>query len=212
MKTTHSTQTRTRPALPSALPLMFLAAGLTSVFLLCVMLAVPSYGSDESPDATDSPGALAMKQARLALAAADQTTGHATSGAPVVVYDAKNPGSRRIATQLVAAIDAVGATTSPARMIPATDLMALNRRSLVLVPAGQAHLHDAVARAGRARELLTVSGDLSCVESGRCVIGVTDRTPATRRGGLEILVNRSACKKSRHSFRVAFRMLVRETA
>lgn len=120
-----------------------------------------------------------------------------------LVFDA---ASEADAQALAAAMDgglSAGRVTLSARLVPATNTAGLagaDAAVLLGAASGDATLFDAASAAG----VITVSTDLSCVQSGKCVMGVQS-APAVR-----ILVNRAAASSASIAFAPAFAMMVEE--
>jgi hypothetical protein len=120
-----------------------------------------------------------------------------------LVYDA---GSETIAQALAADMAgglSAGRVTITARLVPAGDLSGLagaHAAFLLGDTANDTSVTDAALGAG----VMSVSSDLSCAESGRCVMSVQS-APSVR-----ILVNRSNADAASVSFAAAFAMMIEE--
>ena len=128
------------------------------------------------------------------------------SGADRTVAVAFDAASEADAQALAAAMEgglSAGRVTLSARLVPASDTSALagaDAAVLLGAASGDAAVFDAASSAG----VITVSTDLSCVQSGKCVMGVQS-APAVR-----ILVNRAAASSASVAFAPAFAMMVEE--
>lgn len=98
---------------------------------------------------------------------------------------------------------AAGGITLNPRRVALAELASSNLR-VIIVPEGQSASHAAIAAAARSLHAVTVSTDMSCVRSGRCVVGVVT-SPR-----MEIVVSRAAQRASGASFQEAFRVMIRE--
>lgn len=120
-----------------------------------------------------------------------------------IVYD---PASEAEAQALAGAMSgglSAGRVTLNARLVPAADTGSLGgAHAAVLLgsASGDAGIFSAASSAG----VMTVSTDMSCVESGNCVMGVQS-APSVR-----IVVNRGAADASSVSFAAAFAMMIEE--
>ena len=76
--------------------------------------------------------------------------------------------------------------------------------SALYVTSGLADSMDAIFNAAHRLRVPTVSTDLACVETGRCVVGFSSEPT------VQILINEGAAERTGVHFLQAFRMLVRE--
>ena len=124
----------------------------------------------------------------------------------VVYYNAGNSASLTEANQIRTALTGKkikGAALSVS-VVPASNVRAASNAQVVFLASGVGSRQSAIFDAASAANAITISSDLSCVRRGFCVVGVKS-APKT-----EIIVNRSAGRKSRVSFTSAFLMLVKE--
>lgn len=125
-----------------------------------------------------------------------------------VVFDPATPASQAEADQLTAILGsglAVGATTLVPVPVPVGQLDGgLDGVGVAFVTAGLSAHHERIFAATKARKLLSVSVDTSCVQSARCVMGVKSEPK------VEILVNKAAAEASSVTFAPAFRMMISE--
>lgn len=125
-----------------------------------------------------------------------------------IVFDAANADSRKDADALKGILGnglQIGAATLVPVMVPLAQLDGgLDDARAVFVTAGQSPQHDRIFAATKAKKLLSISTDISCVQSARCVMGVKSEPK------VEILVNKAAAEASSVSFAPAFRMMISE--
>jgi hypothetical protein len=118
----------------------------------------------------------------------------------VAVVD--GPGADALVAAMGRDLTAGGVTLHP-RRVPVSRLANSGVR-IIIVPEGQRASHAAIAAAARSLSAVTLSTDMVCVRSGRCVVGVA---AAPR---VVIVVSRSAALASGVSFAQAFRVMIRE--
>jgi len=112
------------------------------------------------------------------------------------------PGADALLAAMGRGVSAGGITLNPRRVSLAR--LADSGARVIIVPEGQSASHAAIAAAARRLNAVTLSTDMSCVRSGRCVVGVA----ASPR--VEIIVSRASALASRVSFSQAFRVMIRE--
>ena len=128
------------------------------------------------------------------------------SGSDRVVAIVYDPGSEAEAQSLASAMSgglSAGRVTLNGRLVPASDLSGLagaDAAVLIGAAAGDAGVFGQASSQG----VMTVSTDMSCVESGQCVMGVQS-APSVR-----IVVNRDSASSSSVSFAAAFAMMIEE--
>jgi len=122
-----------------------------------------------------------------------------------VVYDAGSASSKADADGIAAimggGLSASGVTLKPVVMSSGS-LGGLAGVNIVIVASDSAAVHGSVFSA--AGNKLTVSTDMSCVKSAKCVMGVASDPK------VEIVVNRNAASGAGVSFAQAFRMMISE--
>jgi hypothetical protein len=126
-------------------------------------------------------------------------------GLPRGIIDAAvvdGPGAEAVMAAMSGGVSAGGVTLIARRIAP--DRLAASGVRVIIVPEGQGALHAQIAAAARQLRAVTVSTDMSCVRSGRCVIGVAARPR------VEIVVSRDAGRANEVSFAQAFRIMIRE--
>ena len=120
-----------------------------------------------------------------------------------IVYDG---ASEAAAQELAAALDgglSAGRVTLTGRLVPASEAASISGAHAAVLLGGAA-ADASVANAVNASGAMSVSTDLSCVESGACVMGVQS-APSVR-----ILVNRGNAEAASVSFAAAFAMMIEE--
>jgi len=80
----------------------------------------------------------------------------------------------------------------------------LNGTTAAFVTQGLTNHHETVAQAARRHRIPTITTDMACVRTGKCVLGL--RTEPQ----VEILLNRAAAQEAQVSFASAFRLLISE--
>ncbi|MEJ0058363.1 MAG: hypothetical protein WDM79_01670 [Terricaulis sp.] len=112
------------------------------------------------------------------------------------------PGADALFAALGRGVTAGGVTLNPRRV--SVGALASSGVRVIIVPEGQTASHAAISAAAARLGAVTLSTDMGCVRSGRCVVGVS----ASPR--VEIVVSRAAARLSRVSFSQAFRVMIRE--
>jgi hypothetical protein len=118
----------------------------------------------------------------------------------VAVVD--GPGADALIAATGRGIAAGGMMLNPRRV--SVSALAASGARVIIVPEGQDASHNAIAAAARALNAVTLSTDMGCVRSDRCVVGVST-SPR-----VEIVVSRAAAKAAGVSFSQAFRVMIRE--
>jgi hypothetical protein len=121
-----------------------------------------------------------------------------------VVYASGNAGSRADAEQIAAEIGdgvQVGNIVLKPQVIDIAALATIE--PAVIVAAADAN-GEAVMRASRARRALCVTGDMTAVRSGSCIMTIRS-SPR-----VEIILNAEAARAAGVGFPIAFHMMVRE--
>ncbi|WP_035693716.1 hypothetical protein [Azospirillum halopraeferens] len=125
-----------------------------------------------------------------------------------VVFDPGVPASQADADQLKTILGsglAVGTATLVPVLVPVAQLDGgLDGANVAFLTGGLSAHHERIFAATKAKKLLSVSADTSCVQSARCVMGVKSEPK------VEILVNKAAAEASSVSFAPAFRMMISE--
>lgn len=119
---------------------------------------------------------------------------------PVAVVD--GPNADAIVAAMGAGVAGAGVTLVP-RKVPVSGLAASGVR-VIIVPEGQAGQQAAIAAAARGMHAVTMSTDMTCVNSGNCVVGVASDPR------VEIVVSRAASTAAGVGFAQAFRVMIRE--
>jgi hypothetical protein len=119
---------------------------------------------------------------------------------PVAVVD--GPNADAVVAAMGAGVAGGGVTLVP-RKIPVSGLAASGVR-VIIVPEGQGAQQAAIAAAARGMHAVTMSTDMTCVNSGNCVVGVSAEPR------VEIVVSRAASTAAGVAFAQAFRVMIRE--
>jgi hypothetical protein len=135
--------------------------------------------------------------------------GNGMSGVAVVgiVYAPANTQSRNEAEHIRSVIGdelPAGRIRLQARLVPVERLGAEVGLNALYITSGLSDSSSAVFDAARRLQVPTVSTDLSCVQSGNCVVGFSSEPT------VQILLNQGAAERVGVHFLQAFRMLVRE--
>lgn len=120
-----------------------------------------------------------------------------------IVYDAGSEAEAQALASAMAGGLSAGRVTLNARLVPMADTGSLGGADAAVLlgaAAGDGGVFSAASSAG----VMTVSTDMSCVESAQCVMGVQS-APSVR-----IVVNRGAADSSSVSFAAAFAMMIEE--
>jgi hypothetical protein len=120
-----------------------------------------------------------------------------------IVYDAASEGEAQALNDIMSGGLSAGRVTLNGRLVPAGDLSGLSGADAAVLVGGAAG-DSGVFSAASGEGVMTVSTDMSCVESGGCVMGVQS-APSVR-----IVVNRSAADTSSVSLAAAFAMMIEE--
>jgi hypothetical protein len=124
-----------------------------------------------------------------------------------ILYDPNNAASEAEAAAIQRAVGSglvIGRSTIRARRIPISAMGDLSGYRVAFVTAGLRSEQADIAAAASRSSVLTISSDRSCVQTARCVVGVT-ASPK-----VQIIVNRAAARASNIRFGSAFLMLVKE--
>jgi hypothetical protein len=90
------------------------------------------------------------------------------------------------------------------RLIPVEQLAGVTGLNALYVTPGLSASAEAIFSAAQRLQVPTIAANLTCVESGRCVVGFTSEPT------VQILLNQGAAERIGVHFLQAFRMLVRE--
>lgn len=120
-----------------------------------------------------------------------------------VVFDPASAGEAQALVSAMSGGLSAGRVTLNGRLVPLGDAAALSGAHAALLVGG-ASADAGFAQTASSQGVMTVSTDLGCVQSGRCVMGVQS-APSVR-----ILVNRSAASAASVRFSTAFAMMVEE--
>lgn len=124
-----------------------------------------------------------------------------------ILFSPGNPASLADAAAIERMVGAgveAGKTSLHTRRVPVTALDQLSGYRVAFVTAGLRASHDDIAAAAARHSVVTITSDQSCVQAGRCVVGIAT---APR---VQITVSRSAARAVNARFGSAFLMLVRE--
>lgn len=124
----------------------------------------------------------------------------------VVFYKDGDAASRSEAQRIRSALSGkkVKGASFSVTLASASNTSAASGAKVVFVARGLKSRHASIFSAASAARAITISSDLSCVRSGKCVVGVKSSPKA------EILVSRQARQKTKVGFASAFLMLVNE--
>ncbi|WP_417488622.1 hypothetical protein [Maricaulis sp.] len=126
-----------------------------------------------------------------------------TTRVVAIVYDAGSEAeAQALASSMGSGLSAGRVTLTP-RLVAASDTASLAGADAAVL-LGSAAGDAGVFAATSANGVMSVSTDMSCVQSGKCVMGVQS-APAVR-----IVVNGAAATASSVSFAAAFAMMVEE--
>jgi hypothetical protein len=129
-------------------------------------------------------------------------TGKATLG---VVFDPSKPASVAEKNAVMAALGggmSAGALTLVGKAVEAGDVAGVSGVAALYITTGVST--GPVGAAAKAKKLITIGSDMSCVTSGACVMS------ASADPKVEIVVSRSAAAAVGAVFKAAFRMMIRE--
>jgi hypothetical protein len=124
-----------------------------------------------------------------------------------IVYDKNNAASRAEADQIRAALIAQGAVkaaTLKPQLVDVEALDGLANSKIAFVTGGLSGQQVAIFKEASRRGIVTISTDMSCVNAGRCVVGVASSPK------VQIVVSRAARAATNAKFGAAFMMLITE--
>lgn len=124
-----------------------------------------------------------------------------------IVYDPANPASKSDADAIKAAIEAsptVSGMTLTPTMVTISDLGKLAQSKMAILAYGLKSSFDAIAAAAVPGGTLTISTDLDCVKSNKCVLGVVSAP------SVDIYYSKTAADAGKVGFAPAFTMLVKQ--
>lgn len=84
------------------------------------------------------------------------------------------------------------------------DLSSIENERMIIVPTDISEHHERIREVSETRNLLSISTDQSCVESGDCIVAIS-AVPK-----IIITINLAAAKKAGIKFSPAFQMMVEE--
>jgi hypothetical protein len=129
------------------------------------------------------------------------------SVATAIVYDKNNAVSRAEAEQIRAALIAQGAVKAAMLKPQLVDVEALDglaSSKIAFVTSGLSGQQSVIFKEASRRGIVTISTDMSCVNAGRCVVGVASSPK------VQIVVSRAARAATNAKFGAAFMMLITE--
>lgn len=169
----------------------------SGVLALCAMALVAAPISAHADAAKD------LQVAGRALTFLENgPTGKATLG---VVFDPSKPASVAEKNAIMAAIGgglSAGALTLGGKPVEAGDVAGVSGVAALYITTGVNA--GPVGAAAKAKKIITIGSDMSCVTSGACVMSVSADPK------VEIVVSRSAAAAVGAVFKAAFRMMIRE--
>jgi len=142
--------------------------------------------------------------ARAVAFMADGPTGDVPTA---IVYDPANAASKAEADS-IQAIMAGGIKAGKASLKPklvGTDALGgLSGTKVAFVTGGIGNQHQAIFSEASAQKILTVSTDMGCVDSGKCIVGIASKPK------VEIIISKAARDATGIGFKSAFLMMVKE--
>jgi len=124
-----------------------------------------------------------------------------------IIYDPANNASKTEADAIMAAM-AKGVKAGKAKLFPklvsVVSLENLNGSKVAFITSGMGKHHAAIFTAASAQAILIISTDMSCVNTGNCVVGVASKPKVA------IIISRSARDAAGIGFKSAFLMMVKE--
>ena len=123
-----------------------------------------------------------------------------------IVFDPSTAASDGDADRIIDAISNTlklkGATFNPQKIAVST-LTDIEGPGVIFLAAGLEPHYQAVKEIALTKELITISAEASCVQSGHCMVGVQS-SPR-----VEITINRATTEAAGIKFRPAFMMMVK---
>lgn len=124
-----------------------------------------------------------------------------------IVYDKGNAASQAEAQKIVAAfgagLAAKGATLKP-KLVDVDQIGQMGDAKVVVLTSGLGGKQAGIFAEAAKRGAVTVSTDMACVNSGKCVVGVASAPK------VEIVISKAAREASKVKFAAAFLMMVKE--
>jgi len=124
-----------------------------------------------------------------------------------IVYDPDNPTSKEEADGIKAVLDsgfeAPGDLKLIGALVPVGNLGKMARSRIAILTGGLSAYYDAISAAAENNSILTMSTDLNCVKSNKCVLGIASKPR------VEIYFSKAAADAAKISFAEAFTMLVK---
>ena len=159
-----------------------------------------------------APAAWATDQQDLSVATETLLVLTSKAISPVIVaiiYDEAIPESKTDANSIKSELDKGLEAPSGIKLVPMIvtikDLSGLREARMAFLAHGLgAPAFEAVSRAAKDMGLLTVSTDMDCVKSGKCVLGITTKPR------VEIYYSRAAGDAAHVTFAPVFIMLAKE--
>ncbi|WP_417451107.1 hypothetical protein [Kordiimonas sp.] len=127
--------------------------------------------------------------------------------ATAIVFDPSNAASKADADTIAAALGdgmKIKHGTLRPKLVPLNDTAALATARVVFLAHGVGDGMSSVASAAATNAILTISNDMSCVETDRCVVGVQSKPKVS------IVVSKAASAAANLQFGAAFLMMVKE--
>ncbi|MFZ5610536.1 MAG: hypothetical protein ACOY99_13115 [Pseudomonadota bacterium] len=124
-----------------------------------------------------------------------------------IIYDPANGATKAEAEAIQKAMGAglkAGNANLQPKLVAVGSLGDLAGARVAFVTGGLGAQHGAIFAAAAPKSILTVSTDMSCVDAGKCVVGVMTQPK------VEIIVSKAARDASSISFAAAFLMMVKE--
>lgn len=124
-----------------------------------------------------------------------------------IVYDPDNHASKEEADGIKAILDsefeAPGDLKLVSALVPVGNLAKMAGSRIAVLTGGLSAHYDAISAAAASSSILTMSTDMSCVRSNKCVLGIVSKPH------VEIYFSKTAADAAKISFAEAFTMLAK---
>ena len=125
-----------------------------------------------------------------------------------IIYDPANSASQQEAAGIRAILDggfkAPGDLKLTGMLVPVGDLGKMAGSRIAILTSGLSAHYSAISNTAAANSILTMSTDLSCVQTNKCVLGLVSKPH------VEIYYSKAAAAAAKISFGQVFAMLVKE--
>lgn len=163
----------------------------------CSLVAAPAFAATDKDDLAVGVKTMPLLEKKI--------QGNATVA---VVFNPADAGSKSEADAIKgifdAGLEAPGGVKLSGSLVPVSDLGKISGSRIVVLTGGLKSSFDAIAAAVNGAGALSLSTDLDCVRSNKCILGVVSKP------SVEIYFSSKAAADANVSFAPAFTMLVKK--